>query len=149
MHWLRENWFKVAVLILCLICILLVTVYVIKQQDIQKQQRIDTLNATCQKLANDKKKEIANDTSLVTDKFFRSFEYKYNKGMVGCILAYVYDATEEIFGSYSPYREMQIINLTTGEILFNKHPAAGYESLEAYDEFNKLQAHYMSSTTAN
>lgn len=153
MHWLRKNWFQVAVLIVALIGIFLVALYETNQQNIQRQEHLDSLNTACQKMSNDKKKEIMSDTALVTDKFFRTFEYKYSEKADGCILAYVYDATENIsiFGSDSPspYREMEITNLTTGQVLFNEHPAPGNPSLEAYVAFNKLQDQYIASTTVS
>ncbi len=150
-NFLKEHWFKISIVLILVIGMLFAFSLLNKQVRMDQERQTAAFNLDCQKSASDQKKEILKDNSSAINIFFRSYEYTYDQKVSGCILAYVFDATTppSIFtnGAYEPTREMKIINLTTGEILFNKHPAAGNDSLQAYDEFNALQQQYIASST--
>lgn len=144
MKWLKENWFKGAILFVILICALLTYFYAKSQQDLEKQAQIDSLSVTCQKLAMQKKEELLE----VGDGFYLGniYEYKYNPDYNACILAYqgTYIGNS-ITGAIRGRDLFEIDNLTTGEVIFNMYANPGDTYRTVNDEFKSLRQKYIGS----
>lgn len=145
MKWLKENWFKIAVLLVILFCACLVFAYEKKQQEIEKKAQINSLSAACQKLASQKKEDIAKDDP---DLYLgNTYEYKYNPDSDGCILAYTgsYLGTS-LKGNLMGHSLFEVDNLSTGESIFHGQVDPGDSYRETNEKFTELKDRYIGST---
>lgn len=144
MKFIKENWFKISLLILFLFCILLAFLYTTKQQNIEKQNQISNLNNACEKSASKKKEEIKkNDTEL----YIGTYEYKYNLIYSACILAYTGNYFGTSLAGVFGHDLFRIDNLSTGESIMNTQVDPGDSYRETSEKFNNLKKQYIGSIT--
>jgi hypothetical protein len=142
---IEENWFKIVILIIVISCISLFFKYETRQQDIEKQAQLNNLDASCQKLASQKKDDISkNDPDLYIDKY--EYEYKYNPTYKACILAYTgsYLGTS-LMGKLGGYDLFEIDNLSTGESILHTQVNPGDTYRKANENFTQMKKIYISS----
>jgi len=137
---IKENWFKISVLVVILIAIILLFFYGLKQQEIEKQKQLGNLNATCQKLAFQKKDEINKDDSEL---YIGTYEYKYNLTHQACILAYTGSYFGDSLGAIFGHNLFQIENLSTGESIMNIQVDPGDLYRKTNEEFEGLKNEYL------
>lgn len=146
LKFLKENWFKIIVLIIILLCSSLFFVYKTKQQEMEKQAELNDLNGSCQKLASQKKDEIGKDDH---DLYIGTYEYKYNSTYKACILAYTGsyfgDSVSSVFGHYL----FKIENLLTGESIMREQVDPGDSYKKTNEEFTNLKSQYIGSVQNN
>lgn len=149
MDWLKENWFKIAILLFLLVCAALVFLYEARQQNIEKQEQLSNLTTACQKLASQKKVELSQNSSALDNLILGSiYEYKYNPSYGACILAY--DGTyvpTGIFSGLLGHNLFEVDNLTTGEALMSVRVDPGDSYREANTTFMRFREQYIGSTT--
>ncbi len=147
MKWLRENWFKIAILLVILTCAYLVFLYETRQQNIEKQLQLNDLSASCQKLASQKRNDIAqNDSDLIVG----TYEYSYSSKEQGCILAYTGSYLGTSFeGKFGGYDLFEVDNLSDGATIFHQQVNPGDLYAKTNADFQKLQDEYIGSSVQN
>jgi hypothetical protein len=140
---LKESWFKVGILLVLIGCLILLFLYEVNQQKMQKQEQIAGFNQSCQRLAMQNEQKLNQDDSLIID----LYQYKYNSTYGACILAYrgayVSGVLLDALGRYL----FEVDNLSTGEVIMSKRSGPGNYYVLANDDFQKLQMQYIGSTT--
>jgi len=146
--WLQINWFKVAILLIFLLGIILVFGYTLKQQDFQKKKQLSTLNATCEKLAAQKKEQIIQEDKELY--LGNVYEYRYNPTYDACILAYngSYLGTS-LSGKLLGHNLVEINNLTTGQIIMSERFNPGETYKQINDKFKELRDQYIGPSAPN
>lgn len=142
MKFLKENWFKVSILILILLCIVLIFLYEVKQQNIEKQNQISNFNTVCQKLATQKKEEInKNDPDL----YIGTYEYKYSPIYQSCIVAYTGSYFGNSLSGFLGHNLFKVDNLSTGESIMSAQVNPGDIYKKTNEDFNKMKEKYIGS----
>lgn len=139
--WIKQNWFKLSILTLLLICIILLSFYVVSQQKMRKANEISDLQTSCQKTALQKKEELSNQNS---DLYLNTYIYKYNPEYKSCLIAYTgFYLGTSLVAKFSGHNLFAIDNLSTGESLFRSqvNPGDGYK--EVNESFNNLKNKYL------
>lgn len=161
MHSVEKDWFKVSILIIIIVAIALIFVHETKQQQIVIQQQTAELNASCRKLALEKKvKLIPNKfnikNEITTSLDLYTYEYKYNQKYKACILAYTGYMNSINVESGSGFLSevtgpsghvFEIDNLSTGESVLSKIVEPHVPYIKIRTAFYKMQAQYIGSTT--
>ena len=140
-NFLKENWFKVTLVTLFFVCVALLLTYGIRQQNIQKQTQLNSLNSNCEKLASQKKEEMLEDKDFF---FGNIYEYKYNPTYGACFLAYrgMYLSTGLLSGLLG--RDIfEIRNLTTGQVIMSERVNPGDAYRKANEKFTSLREQYI------
>ncbi len=144
MKWLEENWFKMALVILFVVCIVLAFLYQNNRIETEKQVELNNRSVTCQKLASQKKADLLKDNEdLVIGNIF---EYKYNSTHKVCILAFSgYYKVGSMSATILRHNVFEIDNLSTGESLMSERVNPGDSYRTAYEKFTSLRNEYIGS----